>query len=72
MEVTREELTHEEWETLAALAALDGLSTHEQAQLQAHLATCEACRRTLSEYQVIADQLLVAVPQVAAPPHLKT
>jgi anti-sigma-K factor RskA len=71
VEVVQEELTHEEWETLAALAALDGLSAPERARLETHLTGCEACRRRLAEYGLVADQLLVSVPQAAAPAHLK-
>ena len=62
---------HEEWESLAAISALDGLAPDDEQRLAAHLAECASCRASYSGYQLVAGKLAEGVPQVIAPPYLE-
>jgi anti-sigma-K factor RskA len=50
---------------------LRALPDDENARFEAHLATCEQCRRDVAELQVAADTLPLAAVQVAPPPELR-
>ena len=50
---------------------LRALPDDEHARFEAHLATCEQCRRDVAELQVAADTLPLAAVQVAPPPELR-
>ncbi len=62
---------HDEIQQLIPAYALDILSTDERARVQAHLETCEICRRSLSEYAAVTADLALAVPIVTPPHNLK-
>src|SRR5258708_3215717 len=48
---------HEDFEELAALAAIGQLSVEEHAELLEHLRGCAACRRTSEQFNFILDEL---------------
>jgi anti-sigma factor RsiW len=50
---------------------LRALPDDEHERFEAHLTTCEECRRDLAELQVAADTLPLAAVQVAPPPELR-
>jgi anti-sigma-K factor RskA len=50
---------------------LRALPDDEHTRFEAHLATCEECRRDVAELQVAADTLPLAAVQVAPPPELR-
>ena len=50
---------------------LRALPDDEHERFEAHLATCEECRRDVAELQVAADTLPLAAVQVAPPPELR-
>jgi hypothetical protein len=51
----------------AALAASDDLGPDEQAQLTAHLAECESCRRAAAEFSSLREDLAVLGDDVLDP-----
>lgn len=51
--------------------ALGCLDEDELAAVRQHLSECEACRTDLATYQVVTDQLGLAVPMVEPSPRLK-
>lgn len=60
---------HEEWDELAAGYALDALDADEQMRITEHLATCEHCRASVDDHQLVAAQLgAIAHPEVSAEP----
>ena len=50
---------------------LHALPDDEYERFEAHLATCEECRREVAELQVAADTLPLAAVQVGPPPELR-
>lgn len=50
---------------------LRALPDDERERFEAHLATCEACRRDVADLQVAADTLPLAAVQVGPPPELR-
>ena len=50
---------------------LRALPDDEHERFEAHLTTCEECRRDVAELQVAADTLPLAAVQVAPPPELR-
>jgi anti-sigma-K factor RskA len=50
---------------------LRALPDDEYERFEAHLATCEACRRDVADLQVAADTLPLAAVQVGPPPELR-
>ena len=50
---------------------LHALPDDEYERFEAHLATCEDCRREVAELQVAADTLPLAAVQVSPPPELR-
>jgi anti-sigma-K factor RskA len=50
---------------------LRALPDDEHERFEAHLATCEECRRDVAELQVAADTLPLAAVQVGPPPELR-
>jgi anti-sigma-K factor RskA len=50
-------MSHEEWDELAAAYALDALEPAEEQRLIAHIATCERCQHNLDDYTLVAAQL---------------
>jgi anti-sigma-K factor RskA len=50
-------VSHEEWDELAAAYALDALEPAEEQRLIAHIATCERCQHSLDDYTLVAAQL---------------
>ena len=50
---------------------LRALPDDEYERFEAHLATCEACRREVADLQVAADTLPLAAVQVGPPPELR-
>jgi anti-sigma factor RsiW len=50
---------------------LHALPDDEHERFEAHLATCEACRREVADLQMAADTLPLAAVQVGPPPELR-
>ena len=50
---------------------LRALPDDEHERFEAHLATCEACRREVADLQMAADTLPLAAVQVGPPPELR-
>ena len=50
---------------------LRALPDDEHERFEAHLATCEECRREVADLQVAADTLPLAAVQVGPPPELR-
>ena len=64
-------MNHEEYKDLLALAALDSLDAADASALQDHLATCEECRRELSEWRNDVALLALSVDKIAPPENLR-
>lgn len=64
-------MTHEHAAELIALHVLDALDPGERRELEAHVATCDACRAELRALRPVADALLVAVPEREPAPGLR-
>src|SRR4051812_2585060 len=60
-------MQHSQIQEQIPLYALGGLPKDEAAQLAEHLAVCPGCRALLSEYEFVADELLLQVPAETAP-----
>lgn len=60
-------MTHEEYQDIAALDAIDAASADEQRALQLHLETCSDCRRVRDEYVEASAALALELPPVAPP-----
>ena len=52
--------------------ALNCLEAEETVMVAEHLAVCRQCREELEAFQMVADQLALAAPEVQPPPELKT
>lgn len=63
-------MTFEELHELAAVYALGALEPAEAAEFEAHLATCERCRRELADYSDVVEELARA-DEIAPPPELR-
>ena len=50
---------------------LRALPDDEHERFEAHLASCEACRREVADLQMAADTLPLAAVQVGPPPELR-
>ena len=50
-------VSHEEWDELAAAYALDALEPAEEQRWIAHLGTCARCQHNLDDYTLVAAQL---------------
>ena len=61
-------MSHEPFETLAAVYAVGALDGDDLAQFEAHLPTCPACQTAVREAQdTLARAMLAAPPQVPPP-----
>ncbi len=56
---------HEDFEELAALAAIGQLSLEEHGELLEHLRGCAACRRTSDQFNFILDELPLPEPSAS-------
>ena len=56
---------HEDFEELAALAAIGQLSIEEHGELLEHLRGCAACRRTSDQFNFILDELPLPEPSAS-------
>lgn len=61
---------HDRYEVLAAGWAVHALEPREEAEFEAHLAGCDACRRTAAELEATLGELAYAAPAVEPPPGL--
>ncbi|HEY4642974.1 MAG TPA: anti-sigma factor [Thermoanaerobaculia bacterium] len=64
-------MTHEEFESIAALDAIGAASAEETRTLNEHLASCNSCRRARDEYAEAATLLARELPPVAPPPEVR-
>ena len=53
--------SHDEFLELCAVSTSGQLTEAEEQKLQAHLAVCPACRKTLKQYQAIVDRVIPAI-----------
>ena len=58
---------HERWADAVGSYLLEALPEDERRGFEAHLATCEACRREVADLQIAADTLPLAAVQVGPP-----
>jgi hypothetical protein len=56
---------HEDFEELAALAAIGQLSVEEHVEFSEHLRGCHACRRTSDQFNFILDELPLPDPSAS-------
>src|SRR5216684_3043882 len=56
---------HEDFEELAALAAIGQLSVEEHGELLEHQRGCAACRRTSDQFNFILDELPLPEPSAS-------
>ena len=64
-------MTHDQARDVMPLYVVDADDAATRAELVAHLATCEACRQALREYQQAADALAQSLPQIRPRPELR-
>ena len=64
-------MTHEEFESLAALDAVGAATIEEEREINAHLEGCVPCRAVRSELMEAATLLARDLPEVAPPPALR-
>jgi anti-sigma-K factor RskA len=64
-------MTHEEFESIAALDAIGAATAEEARMLAEHLASCESCRRTRDEFAEAATLLARDLDPVAPPPEVR-
>ncbi len=64
-------MTHIELRGLVPAYALDALSPEEAREVEAHLPTCEECRRELLMMREVASSLAAGVPRVDPPDELR-
>ena len=64
-------MTHEEFESIAALDAVGAASIEEERELRAHLETCADCRRIRDDYAEAATMLAQGLDPVAPPPEAR-
>ncbi|MGQ0549495.1 MAG: anti-sigma factor domain-containing protein, partial [Armatimonadota bacterium] len=64
-------MTHIELRALIPAYALDALSPGEAREVEAHLPTCEECRRELLLMRDVASELATAVPTTSPPEALR-
>lgn len=62
---------HEQFENLAALAAIDALTSEERERLDHHLGECDACREVAAEYGDVGALLAYAAPAAMPPAEVK-
>jgi anti-sigma-K factor RskA len=58
-------------EELLAAFALDALEFEEKFLVEAHQENCARCRRALTDYQVVSDGLMTALPPVQPPARIR-
>lgn len=63
-------MEHSDIQEQIPLYALGGLPMEESTRMGQHLEICPSCRALLSEYQFVADELLVQVPAQTAPANI--
>lgn len=64
-------MTHDEIRELLPAYAIGAVDPDERAQVEAHLATCRACRERLYDFEALAEDLLYAVPPAEVPPRVE-
>jgi len=64
-------MTHEEFESIAALDAIGAATAEERAMLTGHVASCESCRRARDEFAEAAALLAQELDPVAPPPEVR-
>src|SRR5436190_16060014 len=64
-------MTHEEFESIAALDAIGAATADEVRMLNEHLASCERCRRARDEYAEAATLLALELDPVTPPPEVR-
>jgi len=64
-------MTHEEFESIAALDAIGAATAEETRMLDEHLASCESCRRARDEFAEAATLLARDLDPVAPPPEVR-
>jgi len=60
-------MTHDEFESIAALDALGAASAEEESALRQHMETCDSCRRARDEFVEAASLMARDLDSVAAP-----
>ena len=65
-------MSHEPFETLAAIYALGALDGDELTQFQAHLPTCAACQVTLRHAEETLARAVLSAPAQAPPREVRT
>src|SRR5436309_6445868 len=60
-------MTHDEFESIAALDALGAASAEEESALREHMQTCESCRRARDEFGEAATSLALGLDPVPPP-----
>lgn len=64
-------MTHDELRELVPIYALDALDGDEELEVRRHVDTCDACRATLEDTQVVTGALALAAPPVPPPAALR-
>ena len=64
-------MTHEEFESIAALDAIGATTAEEATMLGEHLASCESCRRARDEFAEAATMLALDLDPVSPPPEVR-
>jgi predicted anti-sigma-YlaC factor YlaD len=64
-------MTHEDFESIAALDAVGAATPDEVSSLEQHLASCESCRRARDEFAEAATLLAQELEPVAPPPEVR-
>jgi cell division protein FtsB len=64
-------MTHDEFESIAALDAIDAASAEEESALRTHLMTCQGCGRARDEFKEAATLLARDLDPVAPPAEVR-